>query len=109
MANLEFNDAFIDAHATFQPYRISDHSPAVLRIPTCIVKDKWAMQFSGFAMYCVVQKLKSLKKPLQKLLYDQGNIHENVKRLKVELDKVPVDLDVDPFNTSLCENEAAYV
>ncbi|GJY01145.1 hypothetical protein Tco_0359297 [Tanacetum coccineum] len=96
MENLEFNDAFIGAHAIFQPYRISDHSLAVLRIPTCykakplpfkfaniithnerfkdIVKDKWAMQFSG-----------------------------------VELDKVQVDLDADPFNTSLREDEAAYV
>ncbi|GKA84753.1 reverse transcriptase domain-containing protein [Tanacetum coccineum] len=53
--------------------------------------------------------MKSLKKPLRKLMYDQGNIHEKVKRLRVELDKVQVDLDADPFNTMLREEEAAYV
>ncbi|GKC87145.1 hypothetical protein Tco_1147794, partial [Tanacetum coccineum] len=33
MANLEFNSMFMGACAVFQPYRISDHSPAVLRLP----------------------------------------------------------------------------
>ncbi|GKE79100.1 hypothetical protein Tco_1545220, partial [Tanacetum coccineum] len=31
MANLEFNSLFMGACAVFQPYRISDHSPAILR------------------------------------------------------------------------------
>ncbi|GKE88177.1 reverse transcriptase domain-containing protein [Tanacetum coccineum] len=60
-------------------------------------------------MFCVVQKLKSLKKPIYKLLYGHGNLYENVKRLKVEVDKVQADLDADPFNPNLCEEEAAYV
>ncbi|PWA34170.1 RNA-directed DNA polymerase, eukaryota, Reverse transcriptase zinc-binding domain protein [Artemisia annua] len=34
MANLACTDVFIGAHAIFQPYRISDHSPAILTIPT---------------------------------------------------------------------------
>ncbi|GJW60771.1 hypothetical protein Tco_0110106 [Tanacetum coccineum] len=34
MANLEFNDVFMGAHAMFKPYRISDHTPSVLCIPT---------------------------------------------------------------------------
>ncbi|GJW44970.1 RNA-directed DNA polymerase, eukaryota, reverse transcriptase zinc-binding domain protein [Tanacetum coccineum] len=33
LTNLEFNDLFQGAHAIFQPYRISDHAPAVLKIP----------------------------------------------------------------------------
>ncbi|PWA91606.1 RNA-directed DNA polymerase, eukaryota, Reverse transcriptase zinc-binding domain protein [Artemisia annua] len=33
LANLEFNGTFVGANALFQPYRISDHSPAILRIP----------------------------------------------------------------------------
>ncbi|GKE46583.1 RNA-directed DNA polymerase, eukaryota, reverse transcriptase zinc-binding domain protein, partial [Tanacetum coccineum] len=131
MANLEFNDVFLGAHAIFQPYRISDHSPTILRIPTCskvkpkpfkftnllvhnerfkeLVKDKWCMRFSGFHMYCVVQKLKSLKKPLQKLLFDHGNLYDNVVKLRMEVDKVQKDLDMDPFNINLREEEAAYV
>ncbi|PWA32067.1 RNA-directed DNA polymerase, eukaryota, Reverse transcriptase zinc-binding domain protein [Artemisia annua] len=88
MANLAFTDAFIGAHAIFQPYRISDHSPAILTIPTSHkftprpfkfyniivqnsqfkgkVKEFWDMDVSGFHMYKVVSKLKSLKKPLLK-------------------------------------------
>ncbi|PWA73408.1 RNA-directed DNA polymerase, eukaryota, Reverse transcriptase zinc-binding domain protein [Artemisia annua] len=87
MANLACTDAFIGAHAIFQPYRISDHSPAILTIPTSHkftpkpfkfyniivqnsqfkgkVKEFWDMNVSGFHMYKVVSKLKSLKKPLR--------------------------------------------
>jgi exonuclease III len=34
MANLGFTDLFLGNHAIFQPYRISDHSPTILTIPT---------------------------------------------------------------------------
>ncbi|GKC11246.1 reverse transcriptase domain, reverse transcriptase zinc-binding domain protein [Tanacetum coccineum] len=34
MANMEFNNVFVGAHAIFKPYRVSDHSPSVLNIPT---------------------------------------------------------------------------
>ncbi|GJZ55694.1 hypothetical protein Tco_0610887 [Tanacetum coccineum] len=34
MANIEINDHFVGAYAIFKPYRISDHSPSVLCIPT---------------------------------------------------------------------------
>ncbi|GKA65044.1 putative reverse transcriptase domain, reverse transcriptase zinc-binding domain protein, partial [Tanacetum coccineum] len=38
LTNLEFNDLFQGAHAIFQPYRIFDHAPAVLKIPWKNVK-----------------------------------------------------------------------
>ncbi|GKD00740.1 hypothetical protein Tco_1171014, partial [Tanacetum coccineum] len=60
-------------------------------------------------MYQVVQKLKRLKKPFRKLLYETGNIHENVKKLRHGLDTVQRDLDLDPFNNILREEEAVYV
>ncbi|PWA68536.1 RNA-directed DNA polymerase, eukaryota, Reverse transcriptase zinc-binding domain protein [Artemisia annua] len=88
MANLACTDGFVGAHAIFQPYRISDHSPAILTIPTSYkftprpfkfyniliqnsqfkrtVKESWDMDVSGFHMYKVVSKLKALKKPLRK-------------------------------------------
>nr|GFA04032.1 hypothetical protein [Tanacetum cinerariifolium] len=72
MANLEFQDIFIGAHAIFQPYRISNHSLAVLKIPRSttvipkpfkfsniliynvrfndVVKDEWDLPISGFYM-----------------------------------------------------------
>ncbi|GKC48157.1 RNA-directed DNA polymerase, eukaryota, reverse transcriptase zinc-binding domain protein [Tanacetum coccineum] len=103
MANLDFNDMFIGAHAIFMPYKISDHAPAVLKIPLLakidqrpfkltnllvhnssfknIVKEGWSKQGSGFYMFQVVKKLKLLKKPLCKLLFAHGNVHDNVKRL----------------------------
>nr|GEU73803.1 hypothetical protein [Tanacetum cinerariifolium] len=55
------------------------------------------------------QKLKSLKKPLRKLLHEQGNFHDPVKRLRVELDEVQKALDLDPFNGLLRDEEAIYV
>ncbi|GJS02428.1 zinc knuckle CX2CX4HX4C containing protein [Tanacetum coccineum] len=131
MANLELHDTFLGLHAIFQPYRISDHAPAVLFIPTTIkvkprpfkftnilvhhrrfkevVLDGWNMSVSGFHMYKIMQKLKYLKKPFRKLLYDHGNLHENVKRLRHELDTVQHDLDLDLFNSNLRDEEAAYV
>ncbi|GJV22742.1 hypothetical protein Tco_1375437 [Tanacetum coccineum] len=131
MANLEFFDMFQGGHAIFQPYRVSDHSPVVLCFPRAVkvkpkpfkftnilvhnnrfkevVTEGWKITVSGFYMFKVVQKLKHLKKPFQKLLFDKGNLHENVKRLRHELDTVQRDLDQDPFNSILRKKEAAYV
>ncbi|GJU75164.1 RNA-directed DNA polymerase, eukaryota, reverse transcriptase zinc-binding domain protein [Tanacetum coccineum] len=39
MGNLGFVDKFLGAHAIFQPYRISDHAPAILKFPT-LTKNK---------------------------------------------------------------------
>nr|GEY03267.1 hypothetical protein [Tanacetum cinerariifolium] len=110
LANLEFLDVFMGAHAVFKPYRISDHSPAVLSIPSLvkvklmpfkifnviILDDKfkdvvcnvWMAQISGFYMFRVVKKLKGLKKLIRKLMYDKGNLHANVVRLREELEKL---------------------
>ncbi|GJU46490.1 RNA-directed DNA polymerase, eukaryota, reverse transcriptase zinc-binding domain protein [Tanacetum coccineum] len=76
-----------------------------------IVLDGWSSTFycRGFHMFTVVKKLKFLKKPLRKLLYDKGNLHENVNRLRVEVERVQKDLDADPFNQILRDEEACYV
>ncbi|PWA85231.1 RNA-directed DNA polymerase, eukaryota, Reverse transcriptase zinc-binding domain protein [Artemisia annua] len=103
MANLDFNDTFAGANALFQPYRIPNHSPAILRIPKHVkyrpkplkfsnllvlhenfkqvVMENWCMDMHGYEMYRVVKNLKHLKKPLRKLLFDKGNLHERVTRL----------------------------
>nr|GEV66292.1 hypothetical protein [Tanacetum cinerariifolium] len=64
---------------------------------------------NGFWMYKVVKRLKLLKKPLRKLLYEQGNIFDTVKRLRVKLDVVQLALDSDPSNYDIHEEEAAYL
>ncbi|GJW73464.1 RNA-directed DNA polymerase, eukaryota, reverse transcriptase zinc-binding domain protein [Tanacetum coccineum] len=91
MSKLEFHDAYMGARAMFQPYRISDHSSAVIKLriiatsKLCpfkysnilvhntqfknLVREGWNEPVSGFIMFKVVKKL------LCKLLYDQGNIH----------------------------------
>ncbi|GJY84625.1 hypothetical protein Tco_0498651 [Tanacetum coccineum] len=131
LANLEFQDCFVGAHAIFKPYRISDHSPSVLSIPSLVkvkpkpfkffnvsildkrfkdvVREGWSSHVSGFDMFRVVKKLKGLKKPIRKLMYDKGNLHANVIRLRENLDKLQTDLDNDPGNVSIREEEAAAV
>nr|GEX96938.1 reverse transcriptase domain-containing protein [Tanacetum cinerariifolium] len=42
-------------------------------------------------------------------MYDKGNLHANVVRLRDELDKVQTDLDGDPSNLSIREKETAMV
>ncbi|GKD13427.1 zinc finger, CCHC-type containing protein [Tanacetum coccineum] len=131
MANSDFYDVFVGSSAYFQPYRISDHTPAVLRIPMIaahkprpfkfynilaqnprfkeIVSHGWMVNVSGFWMFKIVKRLKALKKPLRKLLYDQGNIHNNVVKLRHELDEAQKTLDSDPSNHELREEEAVYL
>ncbi|GJT14868.1 RNA-directed DNA polymerase, eukaryota, reverse transcriptase zinc-binding domain protein [Tanacetum coccineum] len=131
MANLEFQDSYVGAHAVFKPYRISDHSPSVLTIPSLVkvkpkpfkfynvtilnerfkevVSEGWLKHVSRFYMFRVVKKLKGLKKPIRKLIYDKGNLHANVIRLRDNLDRLQTDLDKDPSNVSLREDEAATV
>ncbi|GKA17514.1 putative reverse transcriptase domain-containing protein [Tanacetum coccineum] len=72
MCNYHFLVDFPGSFAIFQPYRISDHSPCVIRIP------------------------KGLKTPLRKLLHDQENLHDRVNRLCVELDEAQKAIDRNP-------------
>ncbi|PWA43293.1 RNA-directed DNA polymerase, eukaryota, Reverse transcriptase zinc-binding domain protein [Artemisia annua] len=131
MANLRFLDSFAGAHAVFQPYRVSDHSLAILHIPTICkfkprpfkfsnilvqnsrfkqqVQDSWCTSVSGFHMFKVVSKLKALKKPFRSMLFREENIHEKVTKLRHELDVVQRALDLDPFNVDLREEEACYL
>nr|GEV15528.1 hypothetical protein [Tanacetum cinerariifolium] len=60
-------------------------------------------------MYKVIKRLKVLKKPLHKLLYDHGNIHDNVKKLRKKLDEAQIELDSDPNNIEKCEMEATVL
>ncbi|GJV59991.1 hypothetical protein Tco_1466091 [Tanacetum coccineum] len=127
MGNLEFIDTFQGAHVLFQPYMISDHSPAVLKIPSLSITKPKPFKFynflsrkgnflevvdaycntsmNGHSMFQVVQKMKKLKNPFRKLLQDQGNLHDRVDRLRTELDKVQKAIDLDPLNSTLLDKE----
>ncbi|GJY79719.1 RNA-directed DNA polymerase, eukaryota, reverse transcriptase zinc-binding domain protein [Tanacetum coccineum] len=83
MANLEFNELFMPSWFT----NVLDHNPRFKEI----VSIGWQSPVSGFWMYQVVQRLKLLKKPLRKLLFDQRA------------------LDANPHNVEIREEEAAYL
>nr|GEW30742.1 hypothetical protein [Tanacetum cinerariifolium] len=59
--------------------------------------DSEVEEVEGHSMFQVTQKMKNLKKPLRKLLHDQGNLHDRVNRLRVELD---LWLDVGDSNSA---------
>nr|XP_043615884.1 uncharacterized protein LOC122587785 [Erigeron canadensis] len=87
LANSDFFKDYIGAVVMFQPYLNSDH----------------ALPFLSFQ---VVKKLKSLKKPLRKLLVDKGNLHANVEKLKADLETIQKALDKDPHNSVFRDDEA---
>ncbi|XP_021985761.1 uncharacterized protein LOC110881945 [Helianthus annuus] len=123
MANVPFIQMFPEAVAVFQPYRVSDHCPCILKNPRSvshkpkpfkfpnflvfkkdfpvIVKKTWEQQFLGIKMLQVVKKLRVLKKPLRSLLAKQGNIHEKVKGLRKELDEIQLRIDANPSDSEL--------
>nr|GEV19289.1 hypothetical protein [Tanacetum cinerariifolium] len=74
-----------------------------------VVLEGWTKYVSGFHMFRVTRNLKLLKKPLRKLLYEKGNLHNNVNQLRNDLDQVQVRLDADPFNESIREEEATIL
>ncbi|PWA86601.1 RNA-directed DNA polymerase, eukaryota, Reverse transcriptase zinc-binding domain protein [Artemisia annua] len=112
------------------PYRISDHSLAVLTIPSLVsskpkpfkfynflshknkfqdlVSTHWNVQVEGHTMFKVVSKMRALKKPFRKLLHDHGNLHDKVIKLRHELDAVQKALDFNPADLNLRDEEAAY-
>ncbi|GJW67075.1 hypothetical protein Tco_0121499 [Tanacetum coccineum] len=90
MGNLEFVDLFLGSFIE-------------------VVGRVWSMQVDGHNMFKVVSKLKALKRPLRKLLHDQGNLHERVNKLRKELDEVQKALDLNPADTILHEEEAVYL
>ncbi|XP_071739739.1 uncharacterized protein [Rutidosis leptorrhynchoides] len=131
MVNDEFLSMFPNAFTIFQPYRISDHSPAILKLPSnIVVKHKhfkfsnyigekegfrncvvegWNKQCDGHKMFVVVKKLRMMKKSNRKLMWDKGNIHARVTNLRSKLDEVQKLLDLNPHLTIHRENERSIL
>ncbi|KAI3695419.1 hypothetical protein L1987_78416 [Smallanthus sonchifolius] len=123
LGNVHLIDVFPSAAAYFLPYRLSDHTPCILKLPSVtrdkpkpfkfvnLVADKkgfldevkrvWSKDQPGHRMFQVVKKLKWLKTPLRKLFFQQGNLHEKVKNTRKELDDCQLAIDGDPLNEAL--------
>ncbi|KAI3682958.1 hypothetical protein L1987_83365 [Smallanthus sonchifolius] len=123
MANLPFMDAFPSSCAIFHPYRVSDHSPCVLKLPSIatskpkpfkfpnflaykkefsdLVKEEWGKNVNGVHMFKVVKKLRTLKHPIRSLFVKQGNLHNRVKSLRNELDTIQNAVDVNPTDADM--------
>ncbi|GJX46036.1 uncharacterized protein Tco_0271226 [Tanacetum coccineum] len=95
MSNIEINNSFPGSYAIFQPYLISDHAPAVLKVHR-VTKDKpKPFKFFNFLVY----------KPE---FIDLVNEHW-VVRLRHELDEVQRALDRNPLSNTLHDEEAVYL
>ncbi|GJR91055.1 RNA-directed DNA polymerase, eukaryota, reverse transcriptase zinc-binding domain protein [Tanacetum coccineum] len=126
MVNDEFLLQFEKAYGIFLPYLISDHSPSIMTFPKSISKKRESFRFANYVadkeefldvvregwnhdvrgchMYRVVQKLKVLKKPLNQLNWQNGNLFEKVNILKEKLKEAQSEVDADPFNFAKREN-----
>ncbi|GKB85854.1 RNA-directed DNA polymerase, eukaryota, reverse transcriptase zinc-binding domain protein [Tanacetum coccineum] len=128
MINEEFLKRFTSAFTVFMPYLISDHTPIIMNIPDGIVPKKksfkfsnfiaendeflkliekeWKKKVSGCDMFKVVKRMRSLKVPLKKLSWKNGNVFNRVNQLKTELQKIQSDIDKDPYDKVLRSEEA---
>nr|GEU38561.1 hypothetical protein [Tanacetum cinerariifolium] len=73
------------------------------------MKSHWKTQIDGHNMFKVISKMKLLKKPLQKLLHDHGNLHERDNKLRLEFDEVKKALDTKWADPILREEECVYI
>ncbi|GJX66900.1 RNA-directed DNA polymerase, eukaryota, reverse transcriptase zinc-binding domain protein [Tanacetum coccineum] len=128
MVNDEFMRQYQRANGVFHPYGISDHSLAELILHDGfstknkafrfsnfvagkdnfidVVKSGWNIDVQGCHMYRLVKKLKNLKKPLKKLSWCQGNVHERTNNLKNELLKNQAIMEKNPFDSDARVNAA---
>ena len=122
LINEEFINKFQNAHGMFLPYTISDHSPSIIVIKDGLPKKKKSFRFSNFIsdkeefldmvkkewnqdidgchIYRLVKKLRNLKKPLNRLSWRNGNVFENVKKLREDSKSMQMIVDQNPHNES---------
>ncbi|KAJ9535280.1 hypothetical protein OSB04_un001622 [Centaurea solstitialis] len=131
LCNLGFLELFPLAAASFLPYGLSDHSPAVLSVSfgvrvkaksfkfnnhlvdspdfLSVVENCWSKKVEGCLMFSVVTKLKELKKGVRKLNCKHGDVFKNVEKFRGELDRAQTDMDLDPDNGEVRFEGAVYL
>ncbi|GKB29669.1 hypothetical protein Tco_0869070 [Tanacetum coccineum] len=86
-----FNDRFMGAHAIFWLFHVSDHALLILCIPTVTTPKPTPFKF--FNILTCNDRFKNVV----------------AEGWSMQLNKVQTCLDADPFNSSLCEEEAVAV
>ncbi|KAJ9553884.1 LOW QUALITY PROTEIN: hypothetical protein OSB04_017929 [Centaurea solstitialis] len=131
LGNLGLLDDFPSVHASFLPFGVSDHSPAIVsflnlssfkpkpfkfcnHLAYCkgflpLVSDAWALNVAGCTMFSLVSKLKVVKKGVRKLNSTDGNVFDNVKNLRDALGRIQTDCDADPENGELRDEGDIYL
>nr|XP_043639249.1 uncharacterized protein LOC122610319 [Erigeron canadensis] len=104
MANIEISDLFIGANAFFLPYRTSDHSPAILRIPMVSTYKRKPFKFSNLLVQN--EHFLSTVEAVWKEVVVGVSMFQLVKKLKHEVQKA---LDKDPTNLELREEAVVYL
>ncbi|GJZ55587.1 RNA-directed DNA polymerase, eukaryota, reverse transcriptase zinc-binding domain protein [Tanacetum coccineum] len=127
MGSEEFISRYPQAYAMFLPYIISDHCPIVLVIPNgvqvkkkpfkfanfiaekeefmALVNQYWGEVDNGCTMFRAVKNMRNLKKYMKNLAWKNGNVFENVKKLRDEVKVVQQKIDNDPHNNALKSEE----
>ncbi|GKD64761.1 RNA-directed DNA polymerase, eukaryota, reverse transcriptase zinc-binding domain protein, partial [Tanacetum coccineum] len=101
MGNVEFSSEYPGSYAIFQPYRISDHAPTVLKIHRVTKEKPKPFKFFNFLVY---------KPEFMDVMNENWcNLHEKVVRLHHELDEVQKVLDKDPSSSIMRDKEAIYL
>ncbi|XP_071739497.1 uncharacterized protein [Rutidosis leptorrhynchoides] len=59
------------------------------------------MNVEGHMMFCVVKRLRMMKKSIRKLMWSKRNIHDRVIKLRTELDATQASLDINPDSVQL--------
>nr|GEW15223.1 hypothetical protein [Tanacetum cinerariifolium] len=94
---------FKECVQAIEPYRISDHSPCILRIPTM------ECQCKGMCHVSCCEDVKGAEISFHKLLHNRGNLHERVNKIWIELDEAQKAIDRDLSSSILREEHAHYL
>ncbi|GJR08348.1 sodium/hydrogen exchanger 6 [Tanacetum coccineum] len=108
MGNMQFNDDFPGYFAIFQPYRIFDHSPCVLRIPMVTKPKPKPFKFSNFLVY--KEGFREIEDSGWNVpIEDHGNLHDRVNKIRVELNEAQKAIDRDPSSYVLRKEHTYYL
>ncbi|GJS50338.1 RNA-directed DNA polymerase, eukaryota, reverse transcriptase zinc-binding domain protein [Tanacetum coccineum] len=101
MGNEDFLSRFNQAYALFLPYIISDHCPTVLILPKCVKAKRKPFKFANF----ITEKEEFMSIVNQK----NGDVFENVKKLRESVKEIQQRIDKDPHNNNLRSEEAVIL